>query len=137
MPDQEQLVLYAAAYDTVESAISALATIEQMHKDELIGKYDAAVIDQENGKPHIVKRMDRPRIQVIPEMFGGGKLPRKELHEAAETLTANQAGLIAVGEPTIAEGVDKALTSAAKVVKRSVTATTDEITSELQEALKS
>ena len=51
-------------------------------------------------------------------------------------LTGNQAGLIAVGEPTIEEGVDKALTGAAKVVKRSVAATTDEISSELQEALK-
>ncbi|MGP8001053.1 MAG: hypothetical protein ACLPKI_27580 [Streptosporangiaceae bacterium] len=136
MADQQQLVLYAAAYETVESAVSALATIEQMHKDEMIGKYDAAVIDKENGKPHIVKRMDRPRIRVIPEMFGGGTLPRKELHEAAQTLTGNQAGLIAVGEPTIEKGVDEALTSAAKVVKRSVAATADEITSELQEALK-
>ena len=68
---------------------------------------------------------------------GGGTLPRKELHEAAEQLTANQAGLIAVGEPTIEQGLDKALTKAAKVVKRTVEATTDEITSELQEALKS
>jgi hypothetical protein len=136
MAEQEQLVLYAAAYETVESAVSALATIEQMHKDKVIGKYDAAVIDQENGKPHVAKRVDRPRIRIIPEMFGGGALPRKELHEAAQTLTGNQAGLIAVGEPTIAEGVDKALTGAVNVVKRSVAATTDEITSELQEALK-
>ena len=67
----------------------------------MIGQYDAAVIDKEGGKPHVVKRMDRPRIRVIPEWFGGGTLPRKELHEAAEQLTANQAGLIAVGEPTI------------------------------------
>ncbi len=42
-----------------------------------------------------------------------------------------------MGEPTIEQGVDKALTGAAKVVKRTVDATTDEITSELQEALKS
>ena len=35
------------------------------------------------------------------------------------------------------QGLDKALTKAAKVVKRTVEATTDEITSELQEALKS
>ncbi|HUK67225.1 MAG TPA: hypothetical protein VLW50_00465 [Streptosporangiaceae bacterium] len=81
----------------------------------MIGKYDAAVIDKENGKPHIAKRMDRPRVRVIPEWFGGGTLPRKELHEAAEELTANQAGLIAVSEPTTEEGVDKALTGAAKV----------------------
>jgi hypothetical protein len=61
---------------------------------------------------------------------------REELHEAAEQLTVNQAGLIAVGEPTIEKGLDKALTKAAKVVKRTVEATTDQITSELQEALK-
>jgi hypothetical protein len=137
MAEQDQLVLYTAAYETLAAALAALDTIEQLHKDEMIGKYDAAVIDKENGKPHIAKRMDRPRVRVIPEWFGGGTLPRKELHEAAEELTANQAGLIAVGEPTIEQGVDKALTGAAKVVKRTVDATTDEIASELQEALKS
>ena len=137
MAENEQLLLYTAAYDSVTAALAALDAIEQLHKDAMIGKYDAAVIDEENGKPHIAKRMDRPRVRVIPEWFGGGTLPRKELHDAAEELTANQAGLIAVGEPTIEQGVDKALTGAAKVVKRNVEATTDEITSELQEALKS
>ena len=136
MAEKKQLVVYAAAYETVEAALADLDAIEQLHKDELIGQYDAAVIDKENGKPHIVKRVDRPRIRVIPERFGGGSLPRKELHEAAEQLTATQAGLIAVGEPTIEQALDKALTKAAKVVKRTVDATTDEITSELQEALK-
>jgi predicted RNase H-like HicB family nuclease len=34
------------------------------------------------------------------------------------------------------KGLDEALTRAAKAVKRTVEATTDEITSELQEALK-
>jgi hypothetical protein len=137
MAEAKQLVIYAAAYETVEAALADLDAIEQLHKDEIIGQYDAAVIDQENGKPHVVKRMDRPHIRVIPEWFGGGTLPRKELHEAAEQLTANQAGLIAVGEPTIEQGIDKAVTKATKVVKRTVEATTDQITSELQEALKS
>ena len=54
-----------------------------------------------------------------------------------EQLTASQAGLIAVGELTMENGLDEALTRAAKVVKRTVEATTDQITSELQEALKS
>jgi hypothetical protein len=137
MSEQKQLIVYAAAYETVENALADLDAIEQLHKDEMIGQYDAAVIDKEDGKPHVVKRMDRPHIRVIPEWFGGGALPRKELHEAAEQLTAAQAGLIAVGEPTIEKGLDQALTKAAKVVKRTVEASTDEITSELQEALKS
>jgi hypothetical protein len=136
MGEKSSLVLYAAEYESVEAALADLEAIEQLHEDKVIGKYDAAVIDKEDGKPHVVKRMDRPHMRVIPEMFGGGTLPRKELHEAAQELTANQAGLIAVGEPTIAEALDKALTDATRVVKHSVNATTDEIRNELKEALK-
>jgi hypothetical protein len=137
MAEKKALVVYAAAYASVEAALVDLDAIEQLHKDQMIGQYDAAVIDKQDGKPHVVKRMDRPHMRVIPEWFGGGTLPRKELHEVAQELTANQAGLIAVGEPTIAEALDKALTGAARVVKRTVDATTDELTSELKEALKS
>ena len=130
------MVLVAAAYEIVSDALAALDAIEQLHKDQMIGSYDAAVIDKENGKPHIAKRMDRPRVRVIPEQLGSGTLPRKELKEAAQALTADEAGLIAVGEPTLEKALDNALADADKVVKRSVDATTDEITSELQEALK-
>ena len=137
MAEKKPMIMYAASYDTVPAALEALDAVEQLHKDAMIGSFDAAVIDKDNGKPHIVKRMDRPRIHVIPEAFGGGTLPRKELKEAAGELTASQAGLIAVGEPTIEKGIDKALGTADKVVKRTVDASADEITSELQEALKS
>jgi uncharacterized membrane protein len=131
------MIVYAATYPSVLAAQTDLDAVEQLHKDELIGSFDAAVIDKEDGQPHVVKRLDRPRVRIIPEWFGGGTLPRKDLHEVAEQLTSGQAGLIAVGEPTIEKALDKALTKADKVVKRSVDATTDEITSELQEALKS
>jgi hypothetical protein len=130
------MVVYAAAYETVEAALADLDAFEQLHKEEMIGQYDAAEIGKQNGKPHVVKRMNRVHIRVIPEWFGGGTLPRTELHEAAEQLTADQAGLIAVGEPTIEKALDETLSKAAKVVKRTVGATTGELTSELQEALK-
>ena len=136
MTDQKPTVVYAATYDSVSAAETDLAAIDQLHKDQVIGSFDAAVIDKKDGKPHIAKRMDRPGVRVIPEWFGGGTLPRKELREAAQDLTASQAGLIAVGEPTIEKALDNALTNADKVVKRTVDATSDEITSELAEALK-
>jgi hypothetical protein len=136
MTEKQVMVVYAAAYETVDAAVADMDVVEQLHKDELIGRFDAAVIDKEDHRPRVVKRMDRPHIRVIPEWFGGGTLPRKELYEAAEYLTADQAGLIAVGEPTIEKGLDKALTKASKVVKHTVEATADEITSELREALK-
>lgn len=137
MTENKPMVLFACAYENVSAAVADLDAIEQLHKDKMIGSFDAAVINKTDGEPHVVKRLDRPRVRIIPEWFGGGTLPRKELHEAAEVLTASHAGLIAVGEPTIEKGLDKALTGAAKVVKRTVDATTDEITSELKEALKS
>ena len=112
-----------------------LGTIEQLHTDMLVGAFDAAVVHKENGKPHIVKRMDRPRVQVIPEVFGGGRLPRKGLKDAASELTSSEAGLIVIGQPTIEKGIDEALKGGAKVVKHSMNATTDEISSELPEAL--
>jgi hypothetical protein len=47
-----------------------LDAIEQLHKNQMIGKYDAAVIDEENGKPRIAKRMDRPGARAVPEWLG-------------------------------------------------------------------
>jgi hypothetical protein len=137
MTEEKPLLVCAAAYETVDAASADLDAVELAHMQKTIGPYDAAVIDKQDGIPRVVRRMVRPHIRVIAERFGGGTLPRKELHEAAEQLTASQAGLIAVGEPTIEQGLDEALTRATKVVKRTVEATTDQITSELQEALQS
>jgi len=137
MADKDRLVMHAAQFSSVEDAEQALAAIEQLYKDGAVGTLDAAVIDKQNGKPHVVKRIDRPGVRVIPEWFGGGALPRKELREAAEELTADQAGLLVVsGEPVVEKAVDKALSGAAKVAKHKVDASIDQITSELQEALK-
>jgi hypothetical protein len=119
------MALYTAVYESVSPALEDLGAIEELHQDSIIGKYDAAVIDQEEGKPHIVKRMDRPRVRAIPEMFGGGT-----------ELTSEQAGLVVIGEPTIDKGFDKAVTRASKVVKRTLDATSDEISDELKDALK-
>ena len=137
MADKDELAIHVATFSSVRDAEQALAAIEQLYKEGAVGTLDAAVIDQENGKPHVVKRMARPRARVIPEWFGGGALPRKELREAAEQLTTDQAGLLVVSsEPVVEKAVDKALSGAGQVVKHKVDATVDQITSELQEALK-
>ena len=49
MAESKQKVVYAAAYETVDAALADLDAIEQLHKDELIGTYDAAVIER-NGQ---------------------------------------------------------------------------------------
>jgi len=135
MADNDNMVLYTALYDGVDAALDDLEAIELLHEDAIIGKFDAAVVDRENGEPNIVKRIDRPRVRVIPEAFGSGTLPRKELKEAAQQLSGTQAALIVAGEPTLDKGFDRAVTRADKVVKRSLDATTDEIARELEQAV--
>ena len=136
MAEKRQLIVYAAAYETVERALADLDAIERLHKAGLIGQFDAAVIDKENGQPHVVKRLDHPHTRIIPEWFGRGNLTRKELTEAAEELAADQAGLIVIGQATIEPALDQALTGTAKVLKREIEATIGQITSELEEAFK-
>ena len=133
MAELEYVVVYAVAYPTVAAAEAVLETVGH----HVVGAdYDAAVIAKENGKPHVVKRMDHPHTRIIPEWFGGGTLKRKELDEAAGELVADEAGLVVVGEATIEPALDKVFTGNAKVVKREIEATIDQITSELQEAFK-
>jgi hypothetical protein len=132
----ENAVLYEAIYDNVELALEDLDAFEQLHDEKVVGNYDAAVIDKEDGKPHIVKRVDRPSVRVIPEWFGRGELPRNELHEAAEQLGEGEAGLVVVGEPTLQEGFERAVTRAAKTAKRDFDKSTDELADDLIQASK-
>jgi hypothetical protein len=136
MAEPTQLIVYAAAYKTRWAALADLDALDQQRGDEVTGHYDAAVLTHEDGRPHVVKRLDHPWTRIIPEAFGGGVLPREELHEAAEELTRSEAGIILVGEPTIEAVVDGAFPRASTSVKRLVRApSTAQITRELQEAL--
>jgi hypothetical protein len=128
-------VLYTAVYDDVDAALADLAAFEQLHKAELVGKYDAAVVDSKDGEPHIVKRVDRPAVRVIPEWLGAGTLARRELHDAARRLDAGEAALIVIGEATLAKGFEQAVTRAAKSVTRELNVTTDELAKDLTQAV--
>jgi hypothetical protein len=47
MAGNNQMLLYAAAYETVEAALADMDAVEQLHKDKMIGKYDEEV----GGRP--------------------------------------------------------------------------------------
>jgi len=134
MAKDKDLAMYVALYESVDDAEADLDAIEALHKDDLIGTFDAAVIDQKNGKAHIVKRMDRPMVRIIPEVLGFGPLSRKELKEAATELSGTEAGLVLIGEPTLEKAFDKAVTHAAKTVKHIFDSTADELAQEMREA---
>jgi hypothetical protein len=127
----DNAMLYTAVYADEESALADLDNFEQLHKDKVIGKYDAAVVDKHDGKPHIVKRVDRPRSRLIPELLGSGELPSNEVKDAAEQLGPDEAALILVGEPTLAEAFDRAVTRAGETAKREFNDATDQLVKDL------
>ena len=132
----DNLTVYVAVYDSTDAALADLKVIENLHKEDLVGTYDAAVINRKDGTPHIVKRMDNPAVRIIPEAFGGGHLKRKELKEAAMELEGDEAGLIVMGEPTLDKAFDKAVTRAAKILKSVVDETTDELAWDMKQAVQ-
>lgn len=139
----DNALLYVAIYDNIDAAMADLDVVEQLHDDDVIGKYDAAVVDRldakdgQMGKPHVHARVDHPAIEVIPELFNHGPLPQKALKESGNALAQGQAALFVVGEPTIAKALDKQLTKSSKVIKESFDTSVDALTSTLAGALKS
>ena len=136
MSRERDLALYVAIYDGVDSAEADLDAIEQLHKHDLVGTFDAAVVDRESGRSHIVTRMARPMVKVIPDVFGDdfALLPYDELHDTADQLKAGEAALIVVGEPTLDKAFDKAVTHASKTLKHVIDVTADELAREMRAA---
>jgi hypothetical protein len=131
---KEPFVVFIAVYENVDDALVDLEDIEVEHKDDFVGLFDAAIVEKKNRRLHVVKRMDRPFAHVIPDELGFGPLSRPELKQAAAELNPNQVGLIVIGQPTLENAFDKAVTKAAKVVKSNVDATPDEIAKDMREA---
>jgi hypothetical protein len=130
------MLLYIAVYPGVDAALADLEALEHLGADQIVGAFDAAVIDESGAGPQIVRRLDRPRARIIPELLGAGRLPRFELRHAARELRTDQAALVAVGDPTTEDGFAKAITPSARIVKRWIDDVTDAIADELREVFK-
>ena len=55
-------VICTASYDDLSLALSDLDVLEGLHHEGWTGTYDAAVVDNENGRPHVVMRAEHPDI---------------------------------------------------------------------------
>jgi uncharacterized membrane protein len=127
-------IAYVVHYSDVDSALADLDALGGLHDKDLVGNYDAAVVDQEDGEPHIVKRVDNPRINVIPELVGKGALPSSELKDTARELGPGEAALVFVGDPTLDKAFDKAVTHASKVAKQNFDSRSHDLAKALRDA---
>jgi uncharacterized membrane protein len=55
------MFLYAGDYDSVDDAKADLKALKELHREHLVGTYDAAVITKdEEGKVKIVDKTEKP-----------------------------------------------------------------------------
>jgi hypothetical protein len=132
-----RLILHVGAYDAAFHALQDLDALEQLHAAELVGGYEAAVVDMARGRPRVVRSVDHPRVHAVPERLGSGPLPRSALKEAAKQLTGHDAALVVLGESTIAGGLERAMTRAGGVAEHDFDDTPDVIGTTLMEAFES
>jgi len=162
----EPVFLFLATYGDPEGAREDYEAVKELHKEKLIGTYDAAVVTKdEHGKVHVNKH-EKPTQHgawggvavgaVLGLLFPPGLivgaaaggliggaighfwkgLSRKDVLELGEFIDDGEAALIVVGESTMDAFLDKAIKRADKQIKREVDMDAKLLREELKEAAK-
>jgi uncharacterized membrane protein len=160
----EPVFLYLATYDSATDARADFEAVKALHKDHMLGTYDAAVITKDDhGHVHVDKH-EKPTqhaawtgvaagavIGIIfpPSLLVGAAagglagglmghfwkgMSRKDVKELGELLDEGQAALLIIGESALETYVDEALTKARKRVTREVDMESKVLRKELAQA---
>ena len=151
------MFLYAGEYESVDDAKADLEALKELHREDFVGTYDAAVLTKEDGKVKIVDKIEKPTQHggwaglavgaalglifppsvLVSGLVGAGAgavighlrggMSRSDLKEIGEMLEESDAALVVVGEATIERGVDDAIKHAKKQMKKEVRADAREI----------
>jgi uncharacterized membrane protein len=58
---ENQLLLYAGEYESVDEARADLEALRELHREHFVGTYDAAVVTKnEEGKVEVVDKIEKP-----------------------------------------------------------------------------
>ena len=157
--------LYAAVYQDIGDAEGDYEAVFDLHAAGVIGTFDSAVIEKQDGKVHVHKT-EKPTqhgawtgiavgavagILFPPSIIGsavvGGAagavighlwrgLSRSDLKDLGEALDEGSAAVIVVGESKIDEQLEKATKRASRILQKQVDADADELKREIKEAEK-
>ena len=164
--DENAVFLFIATYDSPETATEDYEAIKALHKDKVIGTYDAAIVTKgENGKVH-VKKHEKPTQHgawggvaagaVLGLLFPPGILvgaaaggliggaighfwrgmSRKDVLELGEFIDDGQAALVVVAESAVQAEIDKAIKKADKRITRQIEMDRKALDKDIEEAAK-
>jgi uncharacterized membrane protein len=155
--------LYAAVYDDIADAEADYEAVFELHAAGLVGTFDSAVIEKEDGKVRVHKT-EKPTqhgawtgiavgalagILFPPSIIGtaiaggvaGGVIghlwkgmSRSDLKELGEAMDDGNAALIVIGESKVDERIEQAVKRAKKVIEKQIDAEADELKREVEAA---
>ncbi|MFN8160423.1 MAG: DUF1269 domain-containing protein [Solirubrobacterales bacterium] len=158
--------LYAAVYDDIEAAEADYEAVFDLHAAKLIGTFDSAVIEREEGGKVRVHKTEKPTqhgawtgiavgavagLLFPPSIIGGAivggaaggvaghlwkGISRGDLKDLGEALDEGSAAVIVIGESRLDEQIEKATKRAQKRIEKQIDADADELKRELDEAVK-
>ena len=155
--------LYAAVYDDIATAEADYEAVFELHAAGLVGTFDSAVIEKEDGKVHVHKT-EKPTqhgawtgiavgavagILFPPSIIGtaiaggvaGGVaghlwkgMSRSDLKDLGEALDDGDAAVIVIGESKVDEQIEKATKRAKKTIEKQIDADADELKRQVEAA---
>ncbi len=155
--------LYAAVYDDIADAEADYEAVFELHAAGLVGTFDSAVIEKEDGKVRVHKT-EKPTqhgawtgiavgalagILFPPSIIGtaiaggvaGGVIghlwkgmSRSDLKDLGEAMDDGNAALIVIGESKVDEQIEKAVKRAKKVIEKQIDADAAELKRQVEEA---
>jgi uncharacterized membrane protein len=157
--------VYAATYGSTDIAWADYDVLLGVHAKKLVGTYDVAVIDRDDGRVRVHKQEQRTEhgawggiavgglvgvlfpagvvgLAALGGVVGGlgahfsKGLSRGDLRELGEHLMDREAALIVIGESRVREQLDKALTHADKSIQKELDADSEDFKQALDEAQK-
>jgi|SRR5215467_468510 len=159
-----EMFLFISTYRSVADAQMDYDAVKELHRQHIIGTYDAAVVNKDaEGKVHVHKR-EKPTqhgawtgiavgalvglltpISVVGGAAVGGAvgglaghfsrgMSRGDMKELGETLDQGQAALVVIGRSELAKQIEKATARAQKRVEKQLRVDGKEFERELNKA---
>lgn len=166
MSDNKTVFVFIATYGSVDDARQDYEAVKALHRQGVIGTYDAAVVDKSSdGKVHVHKH-EKPtqhgawtgiavgalvgilfRVSIIGSAVVGGVagglighfwrgMSRGYMKEFGEALDEGQAALVVVGQSELAKKLEKAVSRAQKQVEKQLKVDAKNLEKELKAVSK-
>jgi uncharacterized membrane protein len=164
MADADGMILFAGQYSDLDDARIDFDVIKELHKEKLIGRYDAALFTKtDKGKVKIIDTDESFRARgatagalggailglIFPPtllLIGGGAalgavighvsmgMPRGDIKELGEMLDEGEAGIILAGEMTIGKFEERIMHRASKISKKEIDVDTEKLKKDVDES---